>query len=262
MKTPRWYISSTLLWGLAPEKWFEIASTYGLEGLEIWTQQLISENISPERIRQLKEETGLSLTVHDYSWDLNLISLSKPMRHGAMKMIRHGIDMAARMEADQITIHPGREGLHLPNVNFDEMQAAVCVSAGLYGQKIGIPVSFEIMEKIPKERFTSAEAMKQVESYAKSPICWGYTEDLAHCDSEDEIYHIAESVSDRLFEFHVSNKQGTHRHIADARKGDFQLPEITRHLAEVYNLPMVLEGYDPSGQAEQFKSTWQWLTEE
>ena len=111
MKTPKWYISSTLLWGLAPEKWFELASTYGLEGLEIWTQQLISENISPERIRQLKEETGLSLTVHDYSWDLNLISLSKPMRHGAMKMIRHGIDMAARMEADQITIHPGREGL-------------------------------------------------------------------------------------------------------------------------------------------------------
>ena len=260
MKQSIWFVSSTLFWGLPPEKWFTLAKENGLQGLEIWTQQLVSQGISPDQIYRLAKENGLKLTAHSYSWDMNLISLSKPMQRAAMKLTRRGIDMAARMGASQITIHPGREGLPLPDVNFDQMQAESALLIGRYGKKMGVPVSFEVMEKIPKERFTSAEAMKRVEKYVSGDVCWGYTEDVAHCDSETEIFSMAQELKDRLLEFHVSNKKGTVRHVADVRGGDFQLPDVTRRLA-AYGLPMPLEGYDPSGRAERFENTWKWLME-
>ena len=261
MKTSSWFVSSTLFWGLPPERWFELAATHGLDGLEIWIQQMIIQDISPVRIRKLAEESGLSLTAHSYSWDMNLISLSNPMRRSAMKLTRRGIDMAAAIGAEQITIHPGREGLPLAGINLDKMQAESFLSIGRYGKKMGVPVSFEIMEKIPKERFTSATAMKAVEACTKGEICWGYTEDIAHCDTEEEIFDIAKTLKGQISEFHISNKKGQARHVADVRGGDFNLPEITRALSKE-GLPMVLEGYDPSMQAERFEDTWAWLTSE
>lgn len=178
----------------------------------------------------------------------------------AVKLSKHAVDMAAQMGADQVTVHPGREGLLLPGVDFDAMQAEAAASIGQYGKKLGVSVSFEIMEKIPKERFTSAEAVLRMERCAKKGVCWGYTEDLAHCDTEEEVFRTAQVLSGRLKEFHVSNKKGKARHVADVRGGDFDLPSITHQLME-YELPMVLEGYDPSGQAERFETTWKWLTE-
>lgn len=260
MREARWYVFSTLFWGLPPERWFELAGSHGLAGLEIWVQQLQSEGISPERIGRLREKSGLALTVHSFSWDLNLISLSRPMRRMAVKLSKRAVDMAAQMGADQVTVHPGREGLLLPGVDFDAMQAEAAASIGQYGKKSGVSVSFEIMEKIPKERFTSAEAVLRMERCAKRGGCWGYTEDLAHCDTEEEVFRTAQVLSGRLKEFHVSNKKGKARHVADVRGGDFDLPSITHRLTK-YELPMVLEGYDPSGPAERFETTWKWLTE-
>ncbi len=261
MKTSSWFVSSTLFWGLPPERWFELVHGHGLQGLEIWIQQLILQDISPSKIRKLAEEQGLRLTAHSYSWDMNLISLSHPMRRAAMKLTRRGIDIAAALGAEQITIHPGREGLPIPGADWDRMQAESFLSLGRYGKKLGIPVSFEIMEKIPKERYTSASAMQQVEAHVKAEdICWGYTEDVAHCDREEEIFEIAEALKGRIWEFHISNKKGTARHVADVRGGDFDLPKVTRRLAES-GLPLVLEGYDPSMQAKRFEETWAWLTE-
>ncbi len=260
MREARWYVSSTLFWGLPPERWFELAEGHGLAGLEIWVQQLQSEGISPERIGRLREKSGLALTVHSYSWDLNLISLSRPMRRMAVKLSKRAVDMAAQMGADQVTVHPGREGLLLPGVDFDAMQAEAAASIGQYGKKSGVSISFEIMEKIPKERFTSAEAMQRMERCVKGEACWGYTEDVAHCDTEEEVFRTAQVLSGRLKEFHVSNKKGSARHVADVRGGDFDLPSMTHRLTE-YGLPMVLEGYDPSGLAERFETTWKWLTE-
>lgn len=85
----------------------------------------------------------------------------------AVKLSKRAVDMAAQMGADQVTVHPGREGLLLPGVDFDAMQAEAAVSIGQYGKKSGVSVSFEIMEKIPKERFTSAEAVLRMERCAK-----------------------------------------------------------------------------------------------
>lgn len=252
------YVSTTMLWGLPPEEWFRIAAEENLGGVEVWAQQLESQGIAPEEVLKLSIQYGLTVTVHNYSWDLNLISLSRPMREAAVALTKKGIDLASYLHAPQVTTHPGRDGLAIPSADFDKLLAESFVVLSRYAEEEGTRMSFEIMEKIPKERFTSAEEALRVESLAEGPIRWGYTEDIAHCDSEKEIFDTASRLQGRIVEFHLSNKKGTTRHIGDVEHGDFPLPAVAEKLS-VYGIPFALEGFDPSRKAERLYRTLRWL---
>lgn len=251
-------VSSTMLWSLPPEDWFRIAEEEGLAGVEVWAQQLDSRKISADTVRRLAIQHGMAVTVHNYSWDMNLISLDASMRAAAVALTKKGIELAAFFHAPQITIHPGRDGLGIPGADFDQELADSFVYLSRYAEEEGVRASFEIMEKIPKERLTSASAVLRVEALTRGRISWGYTEDVAHCDSVEEIFHTAEVLKGRVWEFHVSNKKGTARHIGDVEHGDFQLPQILPKL-EAYGLPMALEGFDPSPTAARLYRTLAWL---
>lgn len=253
------YVSTTMLWGLPPEEWFRIAAEEGLGGVEVWAQQLESQDIRADQVLKLSVQYGLAVTVHNYSWDMNLISLSRPMREAAIALTKQGIDLASYLHAPQVTTHPGRDGLGIPGADFDRELTESFVMLSRYAEEEGTRISFEIMEKIPKERLTSAEAALRIEALAQAPLRWGYTEDIAHCDSEEEIFHIASALKGRLLEFHLSNKKGTVRHVADAERGDFHLPSIADKLSS-YGLHFALEGFDPSGKAERLYQTLDWLT--
>lgn len=248
-----------MLWSLPPERWFQIAEEEGLAGVEVWVQQLDSCGISADTVRRLALSHGLHVTVHNYSWDMNLISLDASMRAAAVALTKKGIELAAFLHSPQITIHPGRDGLGIPGANFDQELADSFRYLSRYAEEEGVRASFEIMEKIPKERLTSAGAVLRVEALAGGRISWGYTEDVAHCDSVEEIFHTAETLKGRIREFHVSNKKGTVRHIGDVEHGDFHLPQILPKL-EAYGLLMALEGFDPSPTAERLYRTLAWLS--
>lgn len=258
MNRSLYLVSSTMLWGLPPEKWFQITEEEGLAGIEVWAQQLESQEISAETVRRLALQHGAELTVHSYSWDLNLISLSRPMRDAAVALTKKGIDLASYFHAPQVTIHPGRDGLGIPGADFDRELARSAVMLARYAAEEGTRASFEIMEKIPKERLTTPEAAFRMEELAGREILWCYTEDTAHCDSEEEIFRTAEALRGRIREFHVSNKKGTVRHIGDVEHGDLDLPRVAARL-ETYGLPMILEGFDPSPQAERLHRTLRWI---
>lgn len=258
MNRSLYLVSSTMLWGLPPEKWFQITEEEGLAGIEVWAQQLESQEISAETVRRLALQHGAALTVHSYSWDMNLISLSCSMREAAEALTKKGIALASYLHAPHVTIHPGRDGLALPGTDFEELMAYSMRSLARYAAEEGTRASFEIMEKIPKERLTTPEAARRAEALAAAGPLWSYTEDTAHCDSEEEIFHIAECLGGSLAEFHVSNKKGTVRHIGDVENGDLNLPAVTARL-EGYGLPMILEGFDPSMKAERLHRTLRWL---
>lgn len=251
-------VSSTMLWSLPPEAWFTLAEEEGLSGIEVWAQHLESCHIDADSIRRLALAHNMTVTVHNYSWDMNLISLDKAMREAAVALTKKGIELASFLHAPQITIHPGRDGLAIPGADFDQMLADSFGYLSRYAEEMGVRASFEIMEKIPKERFTSASEALKVESLATNKVSWGYTEDVAHCDSVEEIFHIADTLHGKIREFHVSNKKGTVRHVGDVEHGDFDLPLLFPKLAS-YGIPMALEGFDPSPDAERLRRTLRWI---
>lgn len=195
MNRSLYLVSSTMLWGL-PRKWFQITEEEGLAGIEVWAQQLESQEISAETVRRLALQHGAALTVHSYSWDMNLISLSRSMREAAEALTKKGIALASYLHAPHVTIHPGRDGLALPGTDFEELMAYSMRSLARYAAEEGTRASFEIMEKIPKERLTTPEAARRAEALAAAGPLWSYTEDTAHCDSEEEIFHIAECLGE------------------------------------------------------------------
>ncbi len=248
MKHSLFYASTMLMWGLPAEKWFRMAAEEELGGLEIWIQQMDCQGVTPENIEHLRRGCGMPVTVHSYSWDVNLISMCGEMRESARLLTRKAVQAAAFFHAECITIHPGRKGISIPGTDYDRLLAESMQSAVQYGSEQGIPVSFEIMEKIPGECLISVEKIRAVEQ-------WGdfsdirYTEDTAHCENEEEILETAAALQGRLAEFHVSNKKGRKRHIPDIGRGDLNLGKVVSQLSG-YGIPFVLEGYDPSPDTE------------
>ena len=142
MNRSLYLVSSTMLWGLPPEKWFQITEEEGLAGIEVWAQQLESQKISAETVRRLALQHGAALTVHSYSWDMNLISLSRSMREAAEALTKKGIALASYLHAPHVTIHPGRDGLALPGTDFEELMAYSMRSLARYAAEDGRRAAF------------------------------------------------------------------------------------------------------------------------
>jgi sugar phosphate isomerase/epimerase len=258
MRYPSVLVSSTLFWALPPEKWFRYAWEYGLAGIEIWAQQLENNAIRAEAVKRLARRYGAELTVHSYSWGLNLLSLNEGTRDVAMELAKKAIRLASFLDAKQVTIHPGRKVFHMPGLHYDRLLTQSATALADYAVEWGTMASFEIMEKLPKELLTSTDAVRRMEMMAQSRIGWKYTIDLAHCDSVDEIETMALLLNNRIGEFHVSNKKGKKRHVTDIASGDFDLPLLIAALDQ-YGLPYILEGRDLSTDAEVFKNIMTYL---
>lgn len=237
-----------LMWGMPVEKWFRTAAEEELGGLEIWIQQMDYQGITPGKIKNLSRYYGISVTAHSYSWDVNLISLCRDMRTSSVLLTRKALREASFFHAGCITVHPGRKGLPIPGVNYDFLLAESVNSVTDYGVEQGIAVSFEIMEKIPGELLISAEEVKRMEPYGDFSKV-RYTLDTAHCENENEILSTAQTLREKIAEFHLSNKKGRKRHIPDIAGGDLNLADAVSRLTG-YGIPFVLEGYDRSPEAE------------
>ena len=70
-----------------------------------------------------------------------------------------------------------------------------------------------------------------------------YTLDIAHCDSEEEPFHILDQLK-RISKIHISNRKGKCYH-TPLENGDFSFKEMLPQLL-AYGLPLVTEGYDDS----------------
>jgi len=76
-----------------------------------------------------------------------------------------------------------------------------------------------------------------------------YTLDIAHCDSEEEPFHILDQMK-RISKIHISNRKGKCYH-TPLENGDFSFKEMLPQLL-AYGLPLVTEGYDDSRDFHTF----------
>jgi len=252
------FASSTLFWSLPIEEWFKLAKEQGLKGLELWIQQLEYKGIEPEEIRNLSQKYDLKLTLHSYSWDCNLLATPVFMRKAAVQLTKEALALGGYIEAGSVTIHPGSIRDILPQQEYFKLLADAIGYLGNYAREQGTVASLEIMEKIKGEYLTTVQAAVNLESIYGEEKTWQYTEDIAHCDTEEEIYNLREVLGNSLSEFHLSNKKNQCRHVADVEKGDFDLPTVVDKLANS-DKPFIMEGLDTSTDAAFFKRFLRYL---
>src|SRR5690625_19131 len=146
------YCSSPQLWAYRIPDVLRAAADMGYTGVEVWVQQAWLRDDSPQAIRAVAEETGMALTAHAVSWDVNITALHEPIRRQGLAEVRHSIAFAAECGADVITVHPGRLNASKADLPLHwELQVAAFQELGQVAAEHGIRIGIELMEPIPKE---------------------------------------------------------------------------------------------------------------
>ena len=221
------------------------AKEAGFDGIELWAQQFFARGYDTQEYLRLQALYPLRTCVHSCSWDLNLASMNQGIREMSIKQVEASMRLAAELEAMELTVHPGH--MTLPGRREESMKLLQdsLEQIGRLSDRIGVDVSLEIMEKIPKEFVTDAQSMEEAAGSRKKQFF--YTLDIAHCDSEEEPFHILDQMK-RISKIHISNRKGKCYH-TPLENGDFSFKEMLPQLL-AYGLPLVTEGYDDSRDAK------------
>lgn len=235
------YLCSTLMWNGSLEDMFSFIYRNGLDGMELWAQHWFEKGYSIEEFERLSALYPVKVVVHSCSWDLNPSSLNEGIRKASVAQIQKSIDLAAALQADEVTVHPGHATILDEMDGYYERMHQSLKEILQYAQKKKIAISLEIMEELPKEYATSVSEMKKITQEMGNQF-W-YTLDIAHCEGEKEIFTALEQER-RFSKFHISNRQGKHLHVP-LPDGDYDFMKLLPEL-EKYRIPFVVEGFDSS----------------
>ncbi|CAB1252989.1 Sugar phosphate isomerase/epimerase [Ruminococcaceae bacterium BL-6] len=237
------YFSSTLMWNASLPEIFRAARAFGAEGIELWAQQFESRGYGADECLELLGRCPLRLFVHSKSWDLNFASLNPRIRAASLGEIKRSIDLAARLRAAEVTVHPPRESFRGDRPYFQQLAYEGLREILRYGRDSGVAVSLEIMEKIPKELMTTRASVQELTRGLFREF--SYTVDTAHCSGEAELLDFLRNLPG-ISKLHISNRRGEKYHTA-LPDGDFSFQKLWP-LLESRNLPMVVEGFDSTNQ--------------
>lgn len=233
------YISSTHRWKGSFKELLKTAHEYGIGGIELWAQQVDFNNYCLEEYVSLAKVYHLDTIIHSKSWDLNFASLNESIRRASIEEIKQSIRLAKQVNAKEITIHPPRETIcGLKSFHLDLTYKGLKELYD-YSCEMGVQISLEIMEKIPKELVTTDKALYEVTRDLYDKL--SYTLDLAHCSAESEFFTYLTSIPG-ISKLHISNKIGNKLH-TPLQNGDFDINKLMPLLKNI-GIPIVIEGFN------------------
>src|SRR5574341_2269920 len=83
----------------------DLAREIGITWLEVWSEHLWRDDDG--RLLERLSRSGLDLSVHGPTGDINLTSSNAGIRSESLRQVLQGVEESARMGARVITIHPG-----------------------------------------------------------------------------------------------------------------------------------------------------------
>lgn len=246
--------SSTLLWNARLDQIFDTIYKTGFDGIELWTEHFLNKKFDEKEYLKLSSLYPLKTYVHSSSWDLNLCSMNKQIRKASINAVINSIKLAERIGSFEVTVHPGRKSVGTDCESYIFWLNDSLKQIAQVADKLKIDVSLEIMEKVKNEFVTNLDMMRAVTGDMFD--YFHYTVDVAHCDSEQELFELINNTP-RVSKIHVSNrkKQKLHTPLSD---GDYDFKKLLPKLFE-YNLPLVIEGYDCTQDFKTFNDNFNFL---
>ncbi|MVB11198.1 hypothetical protein CAFE_19060 [Caprobacter fermentans] len=248
------FFSSTLMWSAALPELFRAAREFQAEGIELWAQQFDSRGYREAECLSLLDRCPLPIFVHSKTWDLNFASVNRRIRRASLDEIRNSIDLAAKLHARELTVHPPRESLCGNRPLYQELAYRGLEEIFRYASRSGVSVSLEMMEKIPKEIMTTPDDVREITRGLYREF--SYTVDVAHCDNEKELFNHLRDLP-KVSKIHISNRRGATYHTL-LSDGDFSFRRLWPAL-EHSGCPMVIEGFDASGQYTMLRENMKYI---
>ena len=236
--------SSTLLFAYQLEEVFNIAKHLGYDGVEVWHSHLIKtgEDKNCAGLREKARQSGLSLSFHALSWDLNFTSKVDQVRETSLKMLEESIDIAAELNANPVVVHPGR--ITIPGDSSEESWQFLIEGINRltsYAQPKRLDIALEIMEHIPNEFFITPEDANHLLDEITTPNL-GITFDAAHVPLEIDPLDYLTRINN-VMHIHLSDLTPLKRHIA-LNTGDCDFSELIKYIVINLQVDVAIEGME------------------
>lgn len=141
------------------EKTLEFIEDLGLDYAEL-VHQFPCENIDAEVL----ENFNLKYSIHAPFIDVNIASVQTESRLNSIQQIKSSIDLANKIDADSVVIHPGL-ATFLPNKYFRKEVIGFAeqsmIELGAYGDELGVMTTFENMPSFEAMLYDNMEELNE-----------------------------------------------------------------------------------------------------
>ncbi len=226
--------SSTFLRDRSIVEILNIAKEIGYDGIEVWADHFYRQCDNPSSICKTAEELDLKLTLHAPSYDLNPLSSNEGIAKESKKQIFDAIILSEDIGAKLIVIHPGHfsSSQDTKEIFFPKLiEFAKEVSD--FSKDVDVQITFEMMEKRPKEFFQSPNDAKILMEENIDGI--GLTVDIAHLFTIGDVKEMLKSLDYEWIK---------HIHISDSGYGKTHLPLGEGEVDLIGALKLLSKDYD------------------
>lgn len=249
------YLSSKILWSKDIPEVVKLVSDYGYDGIELWYEHFLHQGYEDPLkessiINQLRENR-LPLWIHGPIMDINMTSVNPDIARVSIEENLRAIDLANRIEAKGIVIHPG-----LLSSSTDDPEGywsdQIKVTRKLT-REAGCPIAVENMDS-DRYHFVQdpADFTRLFDNIDSSDV--GICFDVAHARSLGNINDFLEKTSAEINHLHYSNsgEESIHEPID---RGNYNLTEKFLNYLENFEGVLTFEGRDPDREVEIAEKT-------
>jgi sugar phosphate isomerase/epimerase len=188
-------------------KQLETAPTQYIEVVDDGTHQLNRKRVAA--LNEAAKSFNLHYSVHAPFTDLNVASISKPIRDASMKRLKRSMKFASDLDAYLWILHPGsRSSLadFYPKADWKQNLQSI-TSLNENASELGMRVA---MENLPaKYMFLMKTPQDFQQFYTETGLTdIGIVLDTGHANLEGQIEQFLQQLPDKIFHIHVSDNHG------------------------------------------------------
>lgn len=222
----------------------QLARDVGISWLEVWSEHFWRDDDG--QLMKRLSRSGLDLSVHGPTGDLNITSSNPGIREESLKQVLQAVEEAAGMGARVITVHPGYlTGRQDGPESIWAHQIDGLTRIAKRGKEVGILVAMETMERRNKEVVIQPEITNRIID-AVNVENFGITFDISHAHTVMDVVEFIRTLR-RINHIHISDTKSGKVHV-QMGEGEISFGPVLRTLREKYDGALVIEGWNPKDE--------------
>jgi len=239
-------ISCTSFSADPPKMWLDkIVGNFDL--WEIFSEASHSIVYHEKEFRDLLPSYDLHYSIHAPICDINIASISDPVRKASMKETLDTVKVANRLGIDRVTVHPGLSSMSVRGIDYRYLAHAKESMKALDAAQKEYGVSLAI-ENMPNAYFflgrTAAE-LNEIVDGTELGICF----DIGHANTTGQIDDMIDTFGDRITNIHIHDNGGQKDEHLTIGEGSVDFPKVLKKLG-FYDRNYVIESKSYESAAE------------
>ena len=237
-----------------PKVWLDrIVGNFDL--WEIFSEAEHSIVYNYKEFKDLLPSYDLHYSVHAPICDINIASISDPVRKASMKDTLETIKCANKLGIDRATIHPGLSSMSVHGIEYKYLAHAKESMKELEKAQAEYGVSLAI-ENMPSMYFflgRTASELNEIVDGTDLGICF----DIGHANTTNQITAMIDTFGDRITNIHIHDNNGEKDEHLTLGEGSIDFSKIMPKL-KFYSRNYVIESknYESAEESQSILGPW------